>query len=59
MPPGAASAHQFLNYADRPARTCLASTKIPREVVEYPDARGKRAYAVAGLAEAIPRWNGS
>ena len=49
MPPGAASAHQFLNYADRPAHLLLASTKIPREVVAYPDS-GKRAYAVAGLA---------
>jgi uncharacterized cupin superfamily protein len=49
MPPGAGSAHQFLNHADRPAHLLLASTKIPREVVAYPDS-GKRAYAVAGLA---------
>jgi uncharacterized cupin superfamily protein len=49
FPPGAAGAHQFLNYADRPAHLLLASTKVPREVVVYPDS-GKRAYAVAGLA---------
>jgi uncharacterized cupin superfamily protein len=49
MPPGADSAHQFLNYSDRPAHLLLASTKIPREVVGYPDSE-KRAYAVAGLA---------
>jgi uncharacterized cupin superfamily protein len=49
MPPGADSAHQFLNFSDRPAHMLLASTKIPREVVGYPDS-GKRAYVVAGLA---------
>ncbi|HET9332431.1 MAG TPA: cupin domain-containing protein [Gemmatimonadota bacterium] len=49
MPPGADGVHQFLNFADRPAHLLLASTKIPREVVGYPDS-GKRAYAVAGLA---------
>lgn len=49
MPAGADSVHQFLNYADRPAHLLLASTKIPREVVGYPDS-GKRAYGVAGLA---------
>jgi uncharacterized cupin superfamily protein len=49
LPPGADSAHQFLNFSDRPAHMLLASTKIPREVVGYPDS-GKRAYVVGGLA---------
>jgi uncharacterized cupin superfamily protein len=49
FPPGADSAHQLLNYADRPAHVLMASTRIPREVVVYPDS-GKRGYAVAGLA---------
>jgi uncharacterized cupin superfamily protein len=49
MPPGLESVHQFLNHADRPAHLLLASTKLPREVVGYPDS-GKRMYAVAGLA---------
>jgi uncharacterized cupin superfamily protein len=48
LPPGADSVHQFLNYADRPAHLLLASTKIPREAIGYPDAE-KRGYAVAGL----------
>jgi uncharacterized cupin superfamily protein len=49
LPPGAASAHQLLNYSDRPARVFLASTMIPGEYVEYLDS-GKRAFGVAGLA---------
>jgi uncharacterized cupin superfamily protein len=49
LPPGAASAHQLLNYGDRPARALLASTMIPREYVEYLDS-GKRSLGVAGLA---------
>jgi uncharacterized cupin superfamily protein len=49
MPPGVAGAHQFLNYGVEPAHLLLASTKVPREVVVYPDS-GKRGYAVAGLA---------
>jgi uncharacterized cupin superfamily protein len=49
FPSGAESAHQLLNYADRPAHVLMASTRIPREVVAYPDS-GKRGYAVAGLA---------
>ena len=49
LPPGAASAHQLLNYSDRPARALLASTMIPREYVEYLDS-GKRSLGVAGLA---------
>jgi uncharacterized cupin superfamily protein len=53
FPPGADSAHQLLNYADRPAHVLLASTKIPCEVVGYPDS-GKRGYAVAGLASDPP-----
>jgi len=53
MPPGADSAHQFLNFADRPAHLLLASTRIPREVVAYPDS-DKRAYAAAGLAADPP-----
>lgn len=48
FPSGADSVHQFLNYADRPAHLLLASTKIPREVVEYPDS-GKRTVWVAGI----------
>ena len=49
FPPGADSAHQFLNHADRPAHVLMASTLIPREVVVYPDS-GKRGYAVGDLA---------
>ena len=53
FPPGADSAHQLLNHADRPAHVLMASTRIPREVVVYPDS-GKRGYAVAGLASDPP-----
>ena len=53
LPPGADSAHQLLNHTDRPAHVLLASTKIPGEVVGYPDS-GKRGYAVAGLAANPP-----
>ncbi len=53
LPPGADSAHQFLNRGDRPAHLLLASTMIPREVVEYPDS-GKRLVAVGGLAAEQP-----
>jgi uncharacterized cupin superfamily protein len=53
MPPGGDSAHQFLNFADHPAHLLLASTKIPGEVVGYPDS-GKRMYAVAGLTGDAP-----
>lgn len=49
LPPGTDSAHQFLNHGDRPAHLLLASTKIPREIVGYPDS-GKRMMVVAGLA---------
>lgn len=49
LPPGPDSAHQLLNYSDRPANLILASTMIEREVVDYPDS-GKRGVAVAGLA---------
>jgi uncharacterized cupin superfamily protein len=49
LPPGAASAHQLLNYSQRPARALLASTMIPREYVEYLDS-GKRGLGVGGLA---------
>jgi len=53
LPPGPESAHQFLNHADRPAHLLLFSTKIPREVVGYPDS-GKRMMVVAGLAADPP-----
>jgi uncharacterized cupin superfamily protein len=49
LPPGAASAHQLLNYGDRAARALLASTMMRHEYVEYPDS-GKRALGAAGLA---------
>jgi uncharacterized cupin superfamily protein len=49
LPPGLASAHQLLNYSDRPARVLLASTTIPGEYLEYLDS-GKRGLGVAGLA---------
>lgn len=48
LPPGASSAHQLLNYGDRPARALLASTMIPYEVVDYLDS-GKRAMMLANL----------
>jgi uncharacterized cupin superfamily protein len=53
LPAGPGGVHQLLNYADRPAHVLLASTKIPREVVAYPDS-GKRGYAIAGLASDPP-----
>lgn len=53
FPAGADSVHQLLNYADRPAHLLMASTKIAREVVGYPDS-GKRGYAIAGLAADPP-----
>lgn len=49
LPPGPESAHQLLNRSDAPVRALLASTMIPREVVEYPDS-GKRLVSVGGLA---------
>ena len=52
-PPGPDSVHQLLNYSDRPANLILASTMIPREVVDYPDS-GKRGIGVAGLAGDTP-----
>jgi uncharacterized cupin superfamily protein len=48
IPPGPDGAHQFLNRSDRPAHLFAASTKIPRDVVDYPES-GKRLYAVDGL----------
>ncbi|HET6340890.1 MAG TPA: cupin domain-containing protein [Gemmatimonadota bacterium] len=53
LPPGPDSVHQLLNYSDRPANLILASTMIPREVVDYPDS-GKRGIAVAGLEGDTP-----
>lgn len=53
FPAGADSVHQFLNHDDRPAHLLLASTKIPREVVGYPDSDKRMAY-VAGLAADPP-----
>ena len=48
MPPAPRARTSFSTMRIDP-HNALASTKIPREVVEYPDP-GKRAYAVAGLA---------
>lgn len=49
LPPGADSAHQLLNYGERPARVLLASTAVPGEYVDYLDS-GKRGLGVGGLA---------
>lgn len=53
LPPGPDSIHQLLNYSDQPANLILASTMIPREVVDYPDS-GKRGIGVAGLTGDVP-----
>ena len=49
LPPGADSAHQFLNRTDRPVSLLIASTLLNREVAVYPDSR-KRMYWVEELA---------
>jgi uncharacterized cupin superfamily protein len=49
VPAGPRGAHQCLNRSDRPAHVLIASTMIPREVVDYPDT-GKRLFVVEDLA---------
>ncbi|MDX1623060.1 MAG: cupin domain-containing protein [Gemmatimonadota bacterium] len=49
LPAGEGSAHQLMNRSETPARLILASTMLPRELVEYPDSE-KWLWAIRGLA---------
>lgn len=51
--PGAEGVHQFLNGSAHPGQFLAASTRIERDVVEYPDA-GSLLYRVGGLAADPP-----
>ncbi len=49
LPPGASSAHQVLNRADRPVNLLMASTMPARDIAIYPDS-GKQMYWIEDLA---------
>lgn len=51
MPPGGREvAHQIINTGDRELRYLAVSTRIPNEIVEYPDSSKVSIYANPGAA---------